>query len=282
MSAAVLRWAALGLTALLASATAQASSSSAVLEQFMFQLVDLDPNDGVAPSFSFLANSSNNVAFARTVYSLRGAPDEDVRVDNEVVSTGIFAINSATQSGPGASATAVSTLESFASEGSATQYGMYAAISIAIGVYDSDFPFNILIGANTELIVSAHARLETHLDVCPPGPLMICESAYAEAILYTAYPVPGEVDYASGDGAYLTAAAGTAGTQTLSRVLSISLVNDSAQDVRQFLRADTGTTGAGINEVPEPGTSALMVTGLVALLAIGRLSRKRRAGVRGR
>jgi hypothetical protein len=234
--------------------------------------VDLDPADGVAPSFSWLADQGTNIVLARTTYSPRGTLVEDIRIENDLVTTSIFAANSASASGLAASADAVSSLESFASTGSASQFGMYTAISVG---GPQGPPNNILLGPHTELIVSARARLLTHDDICPTGPLVICDSAYAEAFMLTARVVsPNDPSFVEEVKVSLSTG-GTGATQNLSQVLSVTLTNASAQSDEQFLRADTGVTGAGINEIPEPATYALLAVGLGTCVGLAKLRARR-------
>lgn len=283
-----------------ASSAIAASSSSASITSLNFTLIDLAPQDGIAPSFSF-SNVNGRTFLAAKV---------DEGLENEIqsrVRLGTFAFDGQFLTTlPHASAQAKADGYLLSAKGSASgfQTRYEATVSTGNNYTYSGGPLNLTVSANTILLIDAHVSLTasaTNPSACAYYYACSVENAYAAANLSLTYthspdylniptyssnvstslqaqargeytqgyfqmnPVTGRYEYVEETTPKLEQ------TKSLNEVLSVTFTNSTARSQSGLFGMSLTAVGqamsapAGASAVPEPSTYALLLAGLGAL-----------------
>lgn len=289
-----------------ATSAMAASSASASITSLNFTLIDLAPQDGIAPSFSFSDVNGRTFLAAKVEEGLENEGHSRVRVGT-FASDGQFLTNL-----PDASAQAKADGYLLSAKGSASgfQTRYEATASTGNNYTYSGGPLNLTVSANTILLIDAHVSLTasaTNPNACTTD-YYACsvENAYAAANLSLTYthspdylnvptyssnvstslqaqargeytegyydrnPVTGMYEYVEETTPKLEQ------TKSLNEVLNVTFTNSTAlsqsglfgMSLNVYGRAMTAS--AGPSSVPEPSTYASLLAGLGALGVVRR------------
>ena len=223
----------LGLAAVTAPGVTQAASASAFVRDFSYQLIDLDPADGIIPSLIFTSDIINANAFAN-VNNLRGPPWDD---ELALTTYGRGTIEKVPGSASIEAAPGAAKADAIAGRGA------FSA--------DSASGYQFTLTPNTHVVFSATARIQVahdHLNHPPDQ-----SSAFAGLL-----------------GEFVTSAGQR--TDFDSHLYSESPgINTIPVAVHAFtgkfagtgnVRAQASAFALGVSPIPEPATWAMMVAGL--------------------
>jgi hypothetical protein len=268
------RCAAAAATAALANAPEAAKadvSSSAVIDNLQIRTVDLDPADGVVPSFSFTNATSQSAA--------------DLHLDD-----GGLRFERDRQPGWLVDTHKRFTVDSFSSKAATSSRGLSASGTLTgtpFTFYESQADTRALwtnlpgqglnIAPNTKLTVTVDYTISGAIDrTCSPEAL-VCETAVAQAYMGWLDARNLQNDQAT-DTLHLDGKDGVIGAFGRSGSFTATLTNDTSHWISDELRllvSANGFIAAGpAAPVPEPSTLALLALGLSAVGARAR----RRAG----
>ena len=264
-----------------------ASSASATLGPLTITLFDLDPTDNIAPSITFDTTPGNS-SFAQTIVydadanqssenSVYGGSAFDA-ISSTSSSTTSWALGGVTSSGSAAGATLIATgsTRGTTGPGDSGNFASYQAVVYAPLYFDTSFT----VTTGTLVVISATSSLQA--DVTSTFDSVSVGQEYAQAstslgfsgagasgsggqsasdarfidVGSTATPDPGCTD------GYCYGPAGASDSATL----SASFVNLSGGDLRGVLFTYADASGySHAQAVPEPGTCAMLMAGLLAL-----------------
>ncbi|MCW7538053.1 PEP-CTERM sorting domain-containing protein [Aquabacterium sp. A7-Y] len=274
------RWGACGLAAALALPGSAWSGAVAVarLDHLQFTLVDLAPDDGIAPSFSFVADpdAPNRQRTELTVdvqNSVLGTSDSAIQADFSFIAPLDLARSVANNS-----AIARSTADSLHAEATSLERGSASAFASSESNVFFSGDFGLQLSPMSAITITADATV-TALDTGEAGAEGFAfEFAQAESFLRIRAADPGDgsgpQDSLSQRSAVTTVDA-LADVEDASGALSVSFQNLGAAPLYGYLSARSTASAFGVTAaVPEPSSWALALTGLAALAARGR----RRAG----
>ena len=249
---------------LAASMPSHASTATASLTNLQFQLTDLAPDDGIAPTLTSLP--------ANQTYVVARVNDQATGISQQVTnpfSVGYLPDGSVSVNGPTAAASSSILAGSFLSTGSATDGGTFFSqanvFSGAEGLATSYF-----LSAHTRLTITADLSLSVSImDACSS---FQCESAVASAVISGLLEGPGVPLTGFAKNASLfeqaTVFDGLPHTQSLQGVMSVSIANDGDASASIWgVSIYTFVSGAGASPVPEPATWGLMLPGLLVLVS---------------
>ena len=245
----------------ISSTSALASAqSSVVLSGVSFTLIDLNPLDGISPSFSFLSSAGNTLLSVTATETGLGTDS----ASRDRVGTFSFSRDLLTDL-VNASATGSIQGYNMSVTGSASTAGTSYNASAFTG---STSALNISLSANSLLLIQADASL---LASSTYG-----DSASAAATLKLSY------SYGSGASAVSVQDAKSkslnigaqGGNQSAHDILSTAFLNTSGQTQKGVFSLSASVAGQAVTQVPEPETYALAIAGLGVA---GLLARRRRA-----
>ncbi|MFC0134102.1 hypothetical protein CR105_11070 [Massilia eurypsychrophila] len=237
-----------GLGAIAAPGLAHASSGSASVRNFSYQLIDLAPADGVTPSLTFTSAIINGSAYANVNNEL-GNPWDETLV---ITSYGVSAI----EKGPGGASARVA-------PGSATADAIAWRGAFSAG---SSSGYAFILSPNTHAVFSAIAEtflMHDHL-FNPPD----LSEAYAGLF--------GEMTTGAGqrtqfDSQLFSPTPGSAALRLAVHAFTGQLPGIGS------VRAQAGATAIGVSPIPEPGAWAMLLSGLA--FASMRIRRSRRDAI---
>lgn len=274
------------LTVAAASPAALASSTSsfAELSGLRFQLVDIDLSDGITPYIHFAPSPA-----VPSDYSSRAALNAGEQFGNPggPAFTGVSGSVAGTQSQVSASITAsgMQAPSTASVSGSSSGPQAYSAVASPIGSLSTplfpqapQFVSPFTLSPNTTLLVSAQAS----------GQVSLTQSAAERATWAEAVGSFATLSVRGDDGSFQRSAAGVsvggsdlgaAGTaqRQYGESLSLNFSNAGALERTGSLVVEAGVlhTVALAPPIPEPGTYALMLTGLLGLAGLRRSRRGR-------
>ena len=274
------------LPALLAAAAAFASPPAAAIAQaqaellnLRFTLVDLDPGDGIAPSFEFVADpeAPNRQRTELTVDVLNsglGTADNAIQADFSFI-----AALTLTRAVAGNTALSESGPDRLNVEVTSTARGRASGFASAESNVFFSGDFGLRLSPHTAITISADANLSAS-DAGAPGALdHAFEFAQAEAFLRVRAADPGDGSGPQEDLALLNVATvddANADSDLLpGQTLSVSFQNLSAGDLYGYLSARATATAWGASPIPEPATLGLAAAGLAVVAALARRRRSR-------
>lgn len=240
----------------LSSTSALASAQSSVtLGSVSFTLIDLNPLDGIAPSFSFLSSAGSTLLNV-------SATEEGLGTDSfsrERVGTYTFSRDFLTDLVNASASGSIDGHDISLSGSALTPNTSYSADAF-VGSLSA---FNLSLSANTLLLIQADASL---LASSTFG-----DSASATASLSLSYSY-GSVSFA--DTKTLSAVIGAeGGSQSVHDFLSSAFVNTSGETQKGVFSLSASVAGESVTPIPEPETYALAIAGLCVA---GSLARRRR------
>lgn len=285
---------ALSAVAGVSSAFASASSS-ADISNLTFSLIDLDPTDGVAPSFQFLSTGTYAGSYATQVSgSVQNNAGPYSSANFTVGDVTTFADLKHTEVIPGVTISAAAGQYFLNVSGSAqsasTSYNGAATTQSGSSYYYPPSLVGLQLSANTALIITADAATQAAAtNSCTnTGYYGNCEQASATVSMQLTGPAlsggtGGQSSSASlsssvtGSGGYYTyvydpvhgyytnvyhAPDGSPLSQAAAKKLSVSFVNNSSANEVASFSASVSVTGSAVTAVPEPSTFALVGLGL--------------------
>jgi len=295
----------LALLALAASAaphlaTAGTATASASITGLSWRLIDLDPNDGVAPSISFSAMAADGTlrqaTSEATVYAQLLGTEEILRASSPTpfgsfgpMGKSLAGVGEATAVGTPLSAlvTASSTTPILRPDQAGLAAESFAAVSL---VEEQRLPFcfgwcpNFTLSARTMLVVEGIGSATAHL----PGDAGEFDEAEAKVSLaLVGNATPGGSPFGRqttyDEIEFKLEGPGTQDASLLDQAMLVSFENGTGADMAGLLLVRTwaSTTLYGVvdpsgvlSPVPEPGTWALMLAGL-GIVGIGARQRGR-------
>ena len=261
MPRALLIAAAAALSLGLAAPARADTQASATLSDILIRLVDLDPNDGIAPSLTFLGNSDGTVS--TTARSWGDPPNAQQSIRSSAAPFGAVS-TTAKSTASGTSGTVAG--DFFAGTGSltASSFSGHAGFGTAVGfatIGDADGPHEFeapfVLSPETALYITAYGVVDGSADD------HVNEYAYGIILM-------GNTGIEAG-----------AGWPPFARshyesALAAQWVNDSASSVQYIFTLDAyaaadSTLDAPPSTIPEPGGTALAGVGGLLLMAASRL-----------
>lgn len=239
---------------------AVASTATATLTDFHIELVDLDPNDGIAPSLLF-----QNVQGGSFIAAESGAPGH-VLTDAHQGGTPFGAGSSSSARG-GASALSSFTGDPRGAGGlaSATAFtgmpGLYGASTVQLGDGAIYAPFTL--SADTRLVITADASASALSTFADPH-----ADTWASVFLkLTDGTGTGSVSTDTATAEQFALIGGTPSATTDTRRISISFDNLTAADLGGIFYGSIDAYAADLSPsaVPEPGGLPLLAAGLGVL-----------------
>ena len=271
-----------------------AVAGTSFISGLTFQVIDLDPNDGIAASYRFDTQGGAPAGYTDALVTT-GVGSGSVQNAPFNSTSNFLAPGIATSAQAGVVGSAQVGKGGLASEGAVTNYGAAVSSTVRTATQDvsTGFPFTLWLAPNTALIASAYATTTASVNGgCSVYPSGLCGSVHTEAIM-TGRVVSGGVitqvlqsgiSSDAGVGTFLTFGfdglpvfdtgldAVTYGKKDKSSgLLSITFTNNSLFETSQYLQLDTVVAAQA---VPEPATYALMLAGL---LGLGLTARRRRS-----
>lgn len=244
-----------------------AAQSSVILSNVSFTLIDLNPLDGIAPSFSFLSSAGNTLLnVSATEDGLGTDSSSRQRVGTFSFSRDFLTDLVAASAAGGINGYNLSV--SGAATAAGTSYSANAATGAGATLPATSLPLNISLSANSLLLVQADASLFASTTYG--------DSASAQANLSLSY------SYGSGASAVsvqdnkslsLQFSGANAGTESLHDFLSSVFLNTSGQTQKASFGLSASVAGQAVTPVPEPETYALVLAGVGVA---GLLARRRR------
>lgn len=289
--------------ALSASASMAASQSSSAITGLTFTLIDLNPRDGIAPSFNFVSSSGSTLLSVSATDNALGESESASRTR-----AGTFAFtkeylaqlsnaNSKASTGP----------QSLSASGSAAGSQTSYSASASTGANSNSYyygPLNLSLSANSLLLINANVELSASASnplACYSYYNCTSESAAASASLYLAYSFNSagvSTSYSANLTSSLNAVAQGASTtywgyqynpatgyyesvyittpkleesKSLSDVLTGVFTNSSNQTQLASLGLAVSASGSA-STVPEVSTLGLVAAGALVLTGVGRAS----------
>ena len=248
-------------TALLAATTgAWAVTATASLSNIKFQVFDLNPLDGIAPSFTILSGTVYTVA-----YSEKGLSDYQwvLPASSQVNAPGLALASSAAGNALDPSSF---TLTSSLSDTALSTYGDSSVYSQAY--------FTLSLGAGTLLLVTADA------DVAANGFGSVDQTwLSASAGLEFRLSDNGSAVYNYGGRSVFTGFGYSNLAPSSSGQFSLSFINSTSEsmDINLNANAQSYVTTPMATPVPEPTTSAMLLSGLGVAFGVAFRRRDRRA-----
>ena len=245
-----------------AGASARADThASATLSDILIRLVDLDPNDGIAPSLTFLGNSDGTVS--ATTRSWGNPPNAQQSIRSSAAPFGAVS-TTAKSTASGTAATVAG--DFFAGTGSltASSSSSHAGFGTAVGfatIGDADGPHEFeapfVLSPETALYVTAYGVVDGAADDD------VNEYAYGIILM-------GNTGFEAGAGRSPPARTHYEGS------LATQWVNDSSAPLQDIFTmvvyaAADSTFDAPPSTIPEPGGAALAGVGGLLLMAASRL-----------
>lgn len=223
----------LGLAAITSPGSAHASSGSASVRDFSYQLIDLDPADGITPSLIFRSDIINGNAFAN-MNNLLGNPWDD---ELALTTYGTGAI----EKGPGGASTEVS--PGTAQADALAWRGAFSAGSV------SGHEFTLT--PNTHVVFSATAQIRVSHDFINHPP----ERSQAFAGLF------GEIATISGQRTQFDSHLFSESTGSNTMPVAVHAFTGQFAGTGN-VRAQASAFAIGVSPIPEPAAWAMLVAGL--------------------
>jgi len=253
--------AALGLSCLIAMPAHAGVDAHASMSGLRFELVDLDPNDGVSPSMTWVNGWANGSIYLVTRDMTEGRSinfSDPFREVSRSLTTGPASGEFDFQGlDVGTFATSARIHTSLEVVEPATFPQQYSR---------TDWYLNIKLSPHTQLKVTAVSRFEANSDQT------IASEHFSDTSGLTRLSLALDADQ------FFYSYVGTSGPVSFSKVaeetLSVSFTNDWTTDQTQSLHVGTWLSHS-VTQVPEPSPSGLFVAGF---LLLGMLTRLRRAG----
>lgn len=261
---------AIGSMMLIAAGGAHASASaSASISNLQYQLIDLDPSDGVTPYIAFLTQSSSGANAGSQMGTAPGFSNSDFKTGNA------FQPPSTSAEVPYASASNIATLNADASlnissNAVADKYAHTDAEGSAgldLVRYTSSGMPNFLLTPHTELIISGFGSVNA---TATPFAW-----SHAGAGMYLAGVNPGDYLHASHAGLFEAAGLFVNPGSPTTGFLRVEFENDSDNIVGGV--ASVGTDVVAAAPVPEPGELSTSSLALISVLSSLYIRRRRRA-----
>lgn len=229
------------------SAVAGPVIGHATLSDYSFQLIDLDPNDGIAPAITF-------------EYNLLVARAEDFNTDEGDYQSSWalpFPVY-ASQDLPGASLAASASVDEIQANVTAGGQGDFSAV----GYRFSSFRLS----ANTKMIVTGHASVGLDFGTVTP---LHWANAFVTLSFdpYNYNPAPSDV-YSLG----ITGRAGDAAA-SLDEAFTLELVNDTDVLMYRDLKLTSYVQLNSVTPVPEPSSWLMLGAGLALMAGVARRHR---------
>lgn len=244
---------------LVATTGAWAVTATASLSNIQFQVFDLNPLDGIAPSFTILSGSRYS-----TAYTGSGLSDwNPVTASSSINAPGLALAASALGNEFDPSSL---TLTSSLSDTALSTYGNSGAYGTA--------SFNVLIGAGTLLLVTADASVAAN----GVGSLEQT-SVSASTLLEFSESIDGTSAYSNSGRQAYTGFSYFIKMPSSTGQISASFINNAGSSKEIYFQASAQTyVGTPLaTPVPEPTTSAMLLSGLGVALGIAFRRRERRA-----
>ena len=306
----VLSAVALAALALMTSAAQAASQSSATISGLNFTLIDLDPNDGITPSFSFLTTKGSTALTLSANDTQLGESDSMSATRPGTFSFTRDQLANITNADVSGSLSSDALSVKGAAYGPNTSYNAAASTGAQTSGYYYNLPLNLSLTANSLLLIDANIQLKAEASnpqACSSN-YYYCtntETATATASSSLAYSYAGTSISATYNGAvtrtlqanahgestnygyvydpalgYATYTYTTTPKVEEYKVLDESLRNVFSNSSNLTQSATFGLSVSALGQamtqaIPEPGTCALMLQGL--LLGGWLLRRSRRA-----
>ena len=262
-----------------------AVAGTSFISGLTFTVIDLDPNDGIAASYRFDTVGGAPAGYTDALVNT-GTGNGSVQSVPFNSTTNFLAPGIATSAQPGVVGSAQVGKSGIASEGAVTAFGAGVASTVRTATQDVSigFPFTLWLAPNTALVASAYASTTASVNGgCGVYPSGLCGSVHTEAIM-TGRVVSGgvitdvltsSISSDAGVGNFVTFgldglplfdtglnAVNNGKKDKSSGLLSITFTNNSLFETSQYLQLDTVVAAQA---VPEPGTYALMLAGLLGL-----------------
>lgn len=177
------------------AAAQAASQSSASISGLTFTLIDLDPNDGITPSFTFSNALGSTVATFSASDTLLGEADSASRTRPGTFSFSFNALTDMTNAGAKASLDNSSLSVSGFANGPQTSYSASASTGAnSNGNYYYSLPLNLSLSANSVLLIDAEVDLAasaSNPQACSYSYCNTTESAQASATSNLSYTYSG-------------------------------------------------------------------------------------------
>jgi len=234
--------------------------ASATLSDILIHLVDLDPNDGITPSLTFLGNSDGTVS--TTTRSWGNPPNAQQSIRSSAAPFGAVS-TTAKSTASGAAATVAG--DFFAGTGSltASSFSDHAGFGTAVGfatIGDADGPHEF----EAPFVLSPETALYITADGVVDGSVDDDVNEYAYGII-----LMGNTGIEAGAGWPPFA------LSHYERALAAQWINDSASSAQYIFTLDAyaaadSTLDAPPSTIPEPAGAALAGAGCLLLMAASR------------